>query len=77
MFIFVIILLSPFITMYTCFLAWATFKKKFEKKKGNKIILINKKLSFIYFKLGPVAVPKGIIVKEKNIFSSGCKSLSS
>lgn len=63
--------------MYTCLVACAAFKQKLEKKKVNKIIFINKNLCFIYFKLGPVAVPKGIIVKEKNIFSSGCKSLSS
>jgi len=63
--------------MYTCFEAWAMFKQILEKKKNNKIIFINKKLFFIYFMLGPVAVPKGIIVKEKNRFSSGFKSLSS
>ena len=54
--------------MYTCLEAWAKFKKILEKKKINKIIFINKKSCFIYFILGPVAVPKGIIVNAFDYF---------
>ena len=51
-------------------------KNSFLKEKIKKIILINKKLYFIYFKFGPVVVPKGFNVIEKNIFSEGFRSLS-
>ena len=62
--------------MNTVLEACTIFVKILKRKKIKKIILINKKLYLIYFKFGPVVVPKGFKVIEKNIFSEGFKSLS-
>ena len=74
---FVIILLLTFITINTSLEASTIFVKKLNRKKVKTIILINKKLYFIYFTFGDFDVPNGFKVIEKNIFSEGFKSLSS